>query len=381
MALVTHNVIPSDGQGRVCYELVRYLCGAGHQVHVYANRVDPGLPQWAGVTWHRVPVWLEKPNLLKCIEFMVRATFMLMGHRYGVVHVNGAVALVRHHVNTAHFVHRAWLAGGFREVPGLRGSYHRLYRHVNSWLEAVVFRRACRIVAVSPKVSTEILSSVSLPAERVQCINNGCDTPQPPLAPHTRQELRQQLWPGLSPDDLLVGFAGDIVTTRKGVDTVIRAMVRLRGEPVRLVVAGATQSSPYPATVTELGLESQVRFLGFRRDLSRVFQALDCFVFPTRYDTFGLVATEAAAAGSPLLLSNPTFCGAAGLFRDGDSALFIHDPADDREVAEGLLHLLRNPVERRRLGAAAQGTAAGWTWEQMGQAYVNLYRTVLKGEG
>jgi glycosyltransferase involved in cell wall biosynthesis len=378
VAIVTHDVKASDGQGRVNLELVRYLSGAGHQVHIYANQVDPGLVGLPGVVWHRVPVRMARPDLLKCVEFMTRVSLMLRSHRCDILHLNGAVALVHHHVNTAHFVHRTWLAGGFTEVPGLRGIYHRLYRRYNAWLEGVVFGRALRVVGVSPKAADEVQRHCGLPAGMVRCVPNGCDPPPPALSAPERERLRQELWPGLAPDELLAGFAGDLRTSRKGIDTVLRAMDRIRGERVRLVVAGSTADSLYPAMAEALGLGGQVRFLGFRRDLGRVFQALDCFVFPSRYETFGLVVTEAAAAGCPLLISGPRHCGAAGLFRDEGGAVFLADPADDGELAARLEHLLQDPERRLRLGAEARQAVRGWGWQQMGEAYEALYREVLQ---
>lgn len=381
VALVTHNVRQGDGQGRVCLELVRHLAAAGHEIDLYANRVEEPILRLPGVTWRRVAIWLPTPNLIKCLEFLLRATVMLQARHYDVIHLHGAVALVRHQVNTAHFVHGAWLAGGFPEVAGWRGVYHRLYRHVNTGLERLVFGRASRVVAVSPKVADEIHRFLPVAAEAVRCINNGCDTPAPALGAAEREQVRQELWPGLAPHELLVGFAGDIRTARKGIDTVIRAMARLRGAPVRLVVAGATAESPYPAMVAQLGLGEQVRFLGYRRDLSRLFGGLDCLAFPTRYETFGLVVTEAAAAGCPLLISGPAYCGAAGLFPDGQAALWLADPADDADLARKLEYLRTEPGLRRSLGTAAVRAAAAWSWEQMGRAYAELYRSAGGEEG
>lgn len=377
VAIVTHDVKSSDGQGRVNLELVRFLSAAGHQVHIYANQVEAGLLGLPGLVWHRIPILVARPDLLKCVEFMLRVSPLLWTRRYDILHLNGAVALVRHHVNTAHFVHRTWLAGGFAEVPGWRGLYHRFYRRYNAWLEGVVFRRARRVVGVSRKAAGEVREHCGLPAEVVRCVPNGCDAPLPPLSGEERERLRQEFWPGLSPDELLVGFAGDLRTSRKGIDTVLRAMARLRGSPARLVVAGPMADHVYPAMAEELGLGAQVRFIGFRRDLSRFFQALDCFVFPSRYETFGLVVTEAAAAGCPLLLSGPRHIGAAGLFREGDGAMFLDDPEDVGQLAAKLESLLLDPKLRLRLGAGARQAVREWGWEQMARAYESLYQEVL----
>ena len=68
ICLVTHVVAPWDGQGRVNWELARYLAGRGHRITLVATDVDPALLQEPNLSWIRirVPTWLPDPLRWVC---------------------------------------------------------------------------------------------------------------------------------------------------------------------------------------------------------------------------------------------------------------------------------------------------------------------------
>ena len=110
---------------------------------------------------------------------------------------------------------------------------------------------------------------------------------------------------------------------RKNLDTVLQALVGASG--VHLAVVGAREGSPYPALAERLGVADRVHFLGFRRDMAQIMQAVDIFVFPSRYEPFGIVVLEAMASGVPVILAATV--GAAEVVTP-DCGVVLPDPED-----------------------------------------------------
>src|SRR5437764_451521 len=103
LAVVTHNVLRGDGQGRANYEIVRYALKHGIQVHLFADRVENDLLE-AGAVWEPIhPRILRKINLLKVFEFAARANRLLQKRRgeFDIVHGYGYCLSVPHEVNTS----------------------------------------------------------------------------------------------------------------------------------------------------------------------------------------------------------------------------------------------------------------------------------------
>ena len=84
---------------------------------------------------------------------------------------------------------------------------------------------------------------------------------------------------------------------RKGLGVAIEAVSLVRQRtPIRLWVVGRGESGRFEQLAERLGVGDHVRFFGPRADTERFYQAADIFVLPTEYETFSLVAYEAAAS-------------------------------------------------------------------------------------
>ncbi|MDX2167211.1 MAG: glycosyltransferase family 4 protein [Deltaproteobacteria bacterium] len=207
------------------------------------------------------------------------------------------------------------------------------------------------VVAVSEMTKRDLCSAHGLAAERVTVIHNGVDAarfaaPQPAV----RQRLRQR---GGWADQVVLLFAAHNFPL-KGLETVLRALARLRTPRLHLLVTGRGPVAAYAARATQLGIAGQVTFAGVVPDVREAFAVADAFVQPTFYDPCSLVLLEAAASGLPLLTSRRN--GAAELFRDGASAWIVADPADAGETARRLETFL-DAATRARMGAAAHAVA------------------------
>lgn len=363
IAIITHNIVKGDGQGRVTYELAHYLAGRGHQVHLFAHHLDPVLARMPGIKAHHVPV-VDASNLVKGISFALAVGLRVGWGRYDIIHNNGDAAFFSTHVNTCHFCHSAVPPRLGR--PGTGGQamrlYHRLYRALHATVERYVYRGSAAVVAVSHKVAGELTEHAGVPASRVRVVHSGVDS----------QEFMSNGTRGQE-GGLRVLFVGDLSTPLKGLDTALEALPLLP-EQVTLSVVGRVENSAYPRQVAASAMAHRVRFLGFRADMAAVYAQHDAFVLPTHYDTFGLVVLEAMAAGLPVVVSAQA--GVREVVEQGKNGFVLTDPADAQGLAAYLRLLLDDGDLRAELGRQARATALTYSWERMAQQVEAIYHEV-----
>ncbi len=364
LIVVAHNLIRGDGQGRINFEIVRYALQQGHQVTLIATRTDPELES-LGAVWRRVTSRLPHLGLYNVRAF-ARQTDRLLEKMRGeadCVIGNGYTMSAEHDVNLCQFVHGAWMHSSVhpaRTGRGLRAAYQFAYTRFNARWEKRAFNAAKHIVVPS-KLAWRELESIGVLAEKIRLIPNAVDLTEFAPGPVNRREL------GLPEGVPLALFAGDIKSNRKNLDSVLKAMQQLPS--LHLAVVGALDGSPYPAMAEKFGLAERVHFLGFRRDAGRVFRAADLFIFPSRYDTFGLVVLEAMACGLPVVTASTV---GAGELMTSDCGSVIADPDDIQALTVAVRKLLDDPAYRARAGVAAREVAEKNGWDQMAKAYFEL---------
>lgn len=367
IAIVTHNVVRTDGQGRVIYEIARHGLEKGARVHLLADTVAPELLEM-GAQWIPVHPRVQKVNLLKVWEFARRANLAVEKIRgqVDIVHGFGFSLNTPHQVNTSQFVHSAWRrspAHTARQNRNAYGAYHWLFSAWNARWERQAYQKAQRLVAASQMVRRE-LNEIGLPDDRMQVIRNGVDLAEFYPGPADRKKL------GLPEEAPLALFVGDVRTPRKNLDTVLKALVECPS--VHLSVVGALPGSPYPALAERLGVAGRTHFLGFRRDVAEIMRASDVFVFPSRYEPFGTVVLEAMASGLPVLTAATV--GAAEIVTP-ESGVVLADSEDVSGLAAALRRMTEAaPAEREKAARAAQAGAAGQTWNHVAESYLALYR-------
>lgn len=368
LAVVTHNVIKGDGQGRANYEIARHALKNGYQVTLIADRVDDDLVA-EGAEWIRVqPQTLRKVNLFKVWQFAREADRVLakLGGQIDIVHGYGYCLDRSHHVNTSQFVHSAWRKSPVhtaRQHKNLYGLYQWTYSTLNAVWERRAYQKARVVVAASSTVRNE-LKDMGVPEDRLRVILNGADLAEFYPGPADRRAL------GLPEGVPLALFAGDIRTPRKNLDTVLKAFTQVP-PGVHLVVVGRTEGSPFPAMAESLGLKDRIHFLGFRKDVPEIMRATDMFVFPSRYEACAVVLMEAVASGLPVITSRTT--GGAEVITE-ECGIQIDDPNNAEALAAAITSLAADPDRRRSMGQAARRVAEGNTWTHVADAYLRLYR-------
>jgi glycosyltransferase involved in cell wall biosynthesis len=229
-------------------------------------------------------------------------------------------------------------------------------------MERRVFTRTGTVIAVSRLIAGDLEHEVGVPRQRLAVIHNGVDV----------SEFR----PGAEVDELRgdatlrVLFAGDLNRPQKGLYTALRAVRMTPG--MVLSVAGDHARSPFTAIVeTDVALKDRVRFLGFRRDMADVYREHQALVFPSNYDSFGLVVLEAMASGLAVVVS--ARAGVADLVQHEQNGFILQDPRDADTLAHYLSRLCADPDLRRRIGRNARDTALRHDWQQMARQVHQVY--------
>lgn len=368
IAIVTEKVVRNDGQGRVAYETANRALDLGHAVTLITVRIDEDLTQ-KGARWIPVAPRLKQLALTKAWEASFRANRALVklhrqGERFDIIQGFGYSLTRPHQINVAQFVHDAWRRSPvhtFRIQRNPYGLYQWVYTLANTRWERQAFQQAKCVVACSHLVRQELITA-GIPTECIRVILNAADPEEFCPGPADRTAL------GLPTGVPLSLFAGDIRTPRKNLDTVLKALMTV--PEMHLAVVGTREGSPYPDMAARLGLADRVHFLGFRRDMAAIMRAVDVFVFPSRYEPFGIVVLEAMATGLPVVLAATV--GAAEVVTP-DCGIILNDPEDVSGLADHLCRLAQEPKLRLTMGQAARCVAEDHSWKKMADQYLGLY--------
>ena len=130
------------------------------------------------------------------------------------------------------------------------------------------------------------------------------------------------------------------------------AIIREFQEARILIVGDGVEREALQRQVREEGLENAIFFLGTRHDVPAILSSIDIFVQPTLIrEGLPLAITEALASGKPVVATDVG--GVSEAIKDRTTGLLV-PPGDQNALAEGILFLLRNPLERRDIAAAGR---------------------------
>jgi glycosyltransferase involved in cell wall biosynthesis len=252
-----------------------------------------------------------------------------------------------------------------------------LFPHALSLRHRLAFARtfrsaaaAQRVVTVSETTRRDLLARHALVPERVVAVPNGVSLRfrGPAASPAPSGFPR--------PFVLYVGGLDPLKNVLFLLDVVARA--REESCDVHLVVAGeeGPRRRALALAAGRRGLSARVHAVGYLADdrLAAAYREALAFVFPSRYEGFGLPPLEAMAAGCPVV-SSPAGALAEVL---GDAAILC-DPTNARPWASAIAMLLRDPAARGARVAAGVRRAASFTWERTALETLAVYRSALAG--
>lgn len=377
-----------DGGGMNVYvrELVSALASSGIRTRVFVRRWSDDLPKRVMVepNFEVVHVPAGPPDLAKedlpsiVTEFADGVCAELEREPAEVVHAN------------------YWLSGvaGLEVKDRLRvplvTTFHTLARvkaelgdpepEARARAEAAVMSCAEVVVSNCDAETDDLVRHYGADAERIEVVTPGVDHAF--FSPGSQRGARRAIGVG---DEHVVLFVGRIQPL-KGLDVAVRALAELDDEQAMLMVVGGASGAQgerelarIHELIDELDLVGRVRFVPPQPHhlLSTYYRAADVSIVPSRSESFGLVALEAQACGTPVVAS--AVGGLLTLVDPGRTGYLVED-RDPSVFAKHIDHILGDPLHARRLSTTAARRARAYTWTTSAEALQAVYTRAIARE-
>jgi len=375
-------------------ELCQGLSRLGVTTDIFTRRQDPNLPNVvelgggsrvihldAGAPRHR-----DKYAVLDDLsEFAcnLQRYRNFVGARYDVIHahywLSGRLAtLFQEHW-------RVPVVAMFHTLAALKNKVAQdadeLEQQIRVDIERRTMAAADRIIAATDIDRAHMLEAYGASARKIAVVPGGVNLQL--FRPGSREAARRDL--GLGPEPTLL-FVGRIQRL-KGIDVLIRAAAALADDlpGIKVLIAGGSgeaagkrppeeerELARLRGIVDELGFQDSVRFLGAvdQSRLAQYYRAADLTVMPSTYESFGLVAVESMACGTPVVASRVG--GLATIVRDDENGALV-PWRDPRLFADRIRSILTEPRRAARLQAGALETARRYSWDAAAEQTAHVY--------
>jgi D-inositol-3-phosphate glycosyltransferase len=380
-------------------ELSRELGARGLIVDIYTRSQNPAIARvrtlWDNVRVIHLPAGPEEPYHKDLVyshlpQFVaeLRAFATSEGIAYDLIHshywLSGWVAREftrEHHLPTVHMFHT--LARGKDAVA--RNDEQR-EASVRIDVEGELMRDMDRIVAATPLDKAQMVELHGADPDNITVIPLGVDLEMFRPIPH--EEAMAAIGVELPNDQRLILFVGRLDPV-KGLETLLKAICKLTelepelAKDLCLAVIGGDDDNDGADIAAELecldklkdevGLYDLVAFLGSRAQdtLAHYYSAAEVCVVPSHYESFGLVALEAMACGTPVIASRVG--GLQQTVEDGVTGFLV--PAGDEDALAQKLQLILSDGElRRRLAGNARHKAEEYTWQKVAARITDVYK-------
>ncbi|MBN1963628.1 MAG: glycosyltransferase [Anaerolineae bacterium] len=246
---------------------------------------------------------------------------------------------------------------------------------IMSWAEA--------LIAATPAERAQMLWLYQADRRKIHIVPPGVDLEH--FHPLDREQAKTAI--GVPPTNRMLLFVGRIERL-KGIDTLLHAIAIMRREQPEtcqalcMSIIGGDPDDPtheemarLKATSESLNLHDLVAFVGKKDQdsLRYYYNAAEALVMPSDYESFGMVALEAMACGTPVIASEVG--GLAYLVRDGENG--FHVPVREPEaLAARITCMLEDPARRARMSQVALETAQHYAWPDIADRLLEIFATL-----
>ncbi|MDD2665852.1 MAG: glycosyltransferase family 4 protein [Methanocellales archaeon] len=354
-----------------------------HEVHIFSS-------EWKDVgddnlVFHKT-MSIPKPPSIFILSYLFSTTLNIKVHDFDIVQSNGADRFSADIINTMS-IHKAWLEvlkkEKWRTIFGRKiltpGNLIVLALEKYSYGK----RKYKKLIACSSSTKRELMKYYNVPKEDIEVIPLGVNLDEfRPLQDKNLIDLKQKY--GIYENDIVL----IIVATefhRKGLTELIKSLSIVKNKEkanLKLLVVGSGKNIPfdYLGLIEKLGFKNNIIFTGpinnKKGDLNKHYNLADIFVFPTKYEGFGIPVVEAMAAGLPVVTTN-TAAGEDAV-EPGKNGLLIDDPTNVMEIAKKMSTLIEDESIRKQMGRNARRTAEKFTWDDIAKRTLEVYEGILK---
>ncbi|MBG0786420.1 MAG: glycosyltransferase [Anaerolineaceae bacterium] len=409
IAMISYHTCPlavlggknTGGMNVYVRELTRFLGQIGVHVDVFTRSMDEHVPQVSHDlgNFNRVvhvsagpEVYLQKGQLREYIDPFAEGIMAFAekkGIQYDLIHshywMSGLAGMILKEHWQVPMLQMFHTLGLMKQQIGRTPEEREGQERVDG--ELAVMQAADRIIAATEAEVGQLEQLYGVNRSKVSIVPPGVDTHH--FYPIPMDEAKEAI--GISPKDRMALFVGRIEPL-KGVDTLIRAMAILKEKCVQyicphylVIIGGDPEGHPerdesemgrLQILARSLGLNDIVFFLGRRgqHTLPYYYSAAEVVVMPSHYESFGMVALEAMACGTPVIASRVG--GLAHLVKDGETGFFV--PAQDPEALADKLRLLFVQHNLREdMGKQAVDYAQEFRWETITAQIAEIYQQLV----
>lgn len=366
------------GLAQHVYHLSKALAGQGAEIHVVTigDHDSVHYEEHEGVKVHRViPYNLSAPDFR---TWILHLNFSLL--EYGVTLINSLknVDLIHAHDWLVAYAGRALKhafsiplvatihATEYGRNNGLHNDNQRYISDVEWWLTY----EAWQVIVCSSYMENELRSFFQLPSDKITVIPNGVNI----------SEFAKKVNYHSVTGEKFIFFIGRLVR-EKGVQVLLDAAPKIlcRFPEARFIIAG---TGPYEerlrAKTRERGIGHRVYFAGYVDDetKNRLYQQSSVAVFPSLYEPFGIVALEAMAAGTPVVVSDTGGLSEIVEHRVDGMKCYVGSPDS---LADNVMAVLgdRALAERLKINAD-QKVRNKYSWFAVARQTMHSYKEVLR---
>ena len=364
------------GSGVLATELGKALADKGHQVHFITYQQPVRLNEFnANIFYHEVRVTTYPLFDYPPYETALSSTMVdvIVNHQLDLLHVHYAIP----HASAAYLAKKIVEAQSGRVIPvitTLHGTDITLVGRDKTFAPVVAFsiNQSDAITAVSENLRDETYRTFPIEKE-IRVIYNFVDSRRFHKKPI--DAFRKAIAPN---GERILMHASNFRKVKRVQDVVRIFEIVRRKMPAKLMFVGdGPERSGAESLCRELGLCDDIRFVGKQEQMEEILAIADLFLLTSEYESFGLAALEAMAAGVPVISTNAG--GLPEIAIQGETG-YLNDVGDIYGMSDNAIRILEDDAVLKQFKANAAAHAKNFDIHRIVPQYEALYNRFLKPE-
>lgn len=254
--------------------------------------------------------------------------------------------------------------------------YPQYYHSIDRKIYTYKFRKACenadKIIAISECTKRDIIEFFRIPADKIEVVYQGCDPSFiHPVAEEKKREVRAKYQ---LPDHYILNVGS--IEERKNALSAVQALMMLP-EQIHLVIVGrhTEYTDKVEHFIKENKLEERVHIISNVPfdDLPAFYQLAEIFVYPSRFEGFGIPIIEALYSGIPVVAATGSCLEEAG----GPDSIYVH-PDDIKGMTDAFKQIYTDPERKKNMIEKGHSFAKRFSEEKQAEEILNIYKKLMK---
>ncbi|MBD5509698.1 MAG: glycosyltransferase family 4 protein [Lachnospiraceae bacterium] len=355
---------------------VKILAEQGYEIHYASNfdnpvyEMDIDMLEKLGLRLHPISIPKSPIHIRRGLKAFREISSIIRQEEITALHchnpMGGVLGRLAAFVCGAGKSYVIYTAHGFHFYKGAPFLNWLLF-YPAEWLLAMVTDCLITINREDDKRAVKFLHGRLRSAYRIPGV--GVDTKKFAPDRNMRRQMRHQLQ--IADNTFYILSVGE-VNRNKNHEVIIRALAELGDSAVFYGICGRGYRQEYLEKLAKkLGVEKQVKFYGFRKDIPQMLQAADCFVFPSKREGLGIAAVEAMAAGLPMITSD---CRGTREYMEDGVTGYVCSSGKAAAYAELIRRMKESPAQRKIMSAACRSVAEKFDIKKTDKIMREIYK-------